>query len=135
MGGFAVGGQQKMFLRVAYDKSVLPLRHLLARLYLEEAHKIDHAGVDVMIMRSQSHVWITRVRQKAKAVKACFACRRQAKKLAEQKTAPLRAHRLGLTPSFWSTAVDLLGPLLISGPVNKLSIMVLHLLLGRASVE
>ncbi len=66
LGGFAVDGQQKIFLRVAYDKSVLPvlpLRHLLARLYLEEAHKIDHAGVDVMIMRSQSHVWIMRVRQ------------------------------------------------------------------------
>jgi hypothetical protein len=75
-----VGGRQKKYLRVAYDEGVLPVlppRHPLARLYLEEAHKTDHAGFDAMIMRSWSHVWITRVRQKAKAVKrACFTCQR-----------------------------------------------------------
>jgi hypothetical protein len=56
-----------------------PAHHLLSRLYLEEAHRIDHAGVDAMVMRSRSQVWITQVRPKAKAVKnACFACKRSA---------------------------------------------------------
>ncbi len=65
-----LGGRQKNNLRVAYDRGdlpVLPARHLLSRLYLEEAHKTDHAGVDAMVMRSRSQVWITRVRPKAKA--------------------------------------------------------------------
>jgi hypothetical protein len=57
-----LGGWQKNYLRVAYDKGdlpILPARHPLSRLYLEEAHKMDHAGLDVMVMRSRSQVWIT----------------------------------------------------------------------------
>jgi transposase InsO family protein len=92
----------------------------LARLYLQEAHKLDHAGVDAMIMRSRSRVWIIRIRPKAQAVKnACFTCRRHAKDLGSQVMAPLPAHRMGPTPPFCSTAVDLFGPLSIVGTVNK----------------
>jgi hypothetical protein len=117
---FTLGGRQKNYLRVAYDRGdlpILPARHLLSRLYLEEAHKLDHAGVDAMVMRSRSQVWITRVRPKASVVKrACFTCKRAAKRLGEQKMAPLPEHRMGPTPPFFSTAVDLFGPLPISGP-------------------
>jgi hypothetical protein len=120
-----LGGRQKNYLRVAYDRGdlpVLPARHLLSRLYLEEAHRMDHAGVDAMVMRSRSQVWITRVRPKAKVVKkACFACKRSARRLGEQKMAPLPEHRMGPMPPFFSTAVDLFGPLPISGSVNKRS--------------
>jgi hypothetical protein len=117
-----VGGHQKKHLRVAYDQDklpVLPPDHELARLYLQEAHELDHAGVDAMIMRSRSHVWITRIRPKAQSVKkACFTCRRRTKELGNQKMAPLPAHRMGPMPPFWSTAVDLFGPLSIVGTVN-----------------
>jgi hypothetical protein len=74
-----VGGRQKKHLRIAYDQDelpVLPPDHELARLYLQEAHELDHAGVDAMIMRSRSRVGIIRIRPKAQAVKnACFTCR------------------------------------------------------------
>jgi hypothetical protein len=120
-----LGGRQKNYLRVAYDKGVLPVlpaRHPLSRLYLEEAHRMDHAGVDAMVMRSRSQVWITRVRRKASALKrACFTCKRSAKRLGEQKMALLPEHRMGPMPPFYSTAVDLFGPLSISGSVNKRS--------------
>jgi hypothetical protein len=120
-----LGGRQKKYLRVAYDKGVLPIlpaRHHLSRLYLEEAHRTDHAGVDAMVMRSRSQVWITQARPRAGAVKkACFTCKRRAKRLGEQKMAPLPEHRMGPTPPFYSTAVDLFGPLSISGSVNKRS--------------
>ncbi len=67
-------------------------------------------------------MWITRVQQRARAVnRACFICKRQAKKLGEQRMAPLPDHRMGQTPPFWLTVVDLFGPLLISGLVNKRS--------------
>jgi hypothetical protein len=72
---------------------------------LEEAYRMDHAGVDAMVMRSR----------------ACFTCKRRAKKLGEQKMAPLPEHRRGPTQPFWSTAVDLFRPLSISGSVNKRS--------------
>jgi hypothetical protein len=67
-----VGGRQKKHLRVAYDQDelpVLPPDHELARLYLQEVHELDHAGVDAMIMRSRFHVWITRIRPKAQSMK------------------------------------------------------------------
>jgi hypothetical protein len=87
-----LGGQQKNYLRVAYDRGdlpILPARHLLSRLYLEEAHKLDHAGVNAMVMRSRSQVWITRVRPKAGAVKrACFTCKRTAKRLGSRRWRP-----------------------------------------------
>jgi hypothetical protein len=120
-----LGGRQKNYLRVAYDRGdlpILPARHLLSRLYLEEANKLDHACVDAMVMRSRSQVWITRVRPKAGAVKrACFTCKKAAKRLGEQKMAPLPEHRMGPTPPFFSTAVDLFSPLPNSGSVNKRS--------------
>ena len=65
-------------------------------------------------------MWIMRIRPRAQAVKnACFTCRRRAKDLGSQVMAPLPAHRMGPTPPFWSTAVDLFGPLSIVGTVNK----------------
>ncbi len=119
---FMVGGRQKKHLRVAYDQDelpVLPPDHELAGLYLQEVHELDHAGVDAMIMRSRSHVWITRIQPKAQSVKkACFTCRRRAKELGNQKMAPLPAHRMGPTPPFWSTTVNLFRPLSIVGTVN-----------------
>jgi hypothetical protein len=120
-----LGGRQKKYLRVACNKGVLPIVpacHPLSRFYLEEAHRMDHAGVDAMVMRSRSQVWIARARLRAFAMKrACFTCKRQAKKLGEQKMAPLPEHWMGPTPPFWSPAVDLFRPLSISGSVNKCS--------------
>lgn len=45
--------------------------------YIQKVQRADHAVVDAMIMRSHSHVWITRASHRAIAVKS----RRQAKKL------------------------------------------------------
>jgi hypothetical protein len=115
-----VGGRQKKHLRIAYDQDelpVLPLDHELVRLYLQEVYERDHAGVDAMIMRSRSHMWITRIHPKARAVKgACFTCKRQAKELGSQKMAPLWA---GTNAPLLATAVDLFGPFSIVGTVNK----------------
>jgi hypothetical protein len=120
-----LGGRQKKYLRVACNKGVLPIVpacHPLSRFYLEEAHRMDHAGVDAMVMRSRSQVWIARARLRAFAMKrACFTCKRRAKKLGEQKMAPLPEHWMGPTPPFWSTTVDLFRPLSISGSVDKCS--------------
>ncbi len=44
-----LGGRQKKYLRVEYDRGILPVIpawHPLSRLYLEEAQNMDHAGVD-----------------------------------------------------------------------------------------
>ncbi len=67
---------------IAYDQEVLPMfppDHKLARFYLEEVNKWDHAS-NVMILKRKSHIWIIRVHHEVRAVKRdCFTCRRQAR--------------------------------------------------------
>ena len=76
-----MGGRQSKFLHIAYDTKfipVVPTSHTLARLYLEEAHATDHAGVDAMIMKTKGKVWIPSPSQTARAVKGrCFTCKRR----------------------------------------------------------
>jgi hypothetical protein len=104
----------KKHLRIAYVQiqlPVLPTWHTLARLYLEEAHCIDHAGLDAMVMRSKSHMWIIGARRLAKVIRNnCFFCKRLFTVTGEQIMAPLPEHRMGPAPVFSSTAVDLFGP-------------------------
>jgi hypothetical protein len=120
-----VGGRMKKHLRIAYDQiqlPVLPTWHTLARLYLEEAHCIDHAGLDAMVMRSKSHVWVIAARRLAKVIRNnCFFCKRLFKVTGEQVMAPQPEHWMGPAPVFSSTAVDLFGPLTFNGTVNKRS--------------
>ncbi len=111
-----LGGPAEELLEsgVRQGRSAYSARHPLSRLYLD-GHKMDHAGVDAMVMRSRSQVWITRVRPKGGAVKrACFTCKRSAKRLGEQKMAPILEHRIGPTPPFYSTAI---GP--VRSPVHQ----------------
>jgi hypothetical protein len=109
--------------KVAYDAEVLPIlphNHPLSRLILEEAHVIDHGGVESMTMRSRAHAGIVRPKKLAKSIKrGCFTCRRRAKVRETQKMAPLPEHRVGPAPVFESTAVDLFGPITFQDTINK----------------
>jgi hypothetical protein len=59
-------------------------------------YRLDHPGVDAMIMRSWALVWIARISLKANTLKeACFACKRQATELERQRMAPTLAHKDG----------------------------------------
>ncbi len=99
---------------------MLPEAHPLSRLYLVDSHARDHGGVDSMVMRSRSSVWIMAARRLAKQVRdRCFTCRYLAKKCGEQLMGPLPEHGMGPAPVFESTAVDLFGPLSFQDPYNK----------------
>jgi hypothetical protein len=111
------------YLKVAYDAEALPIlphNHPLSRLILEEAHVMDHGGVESMTMRSRAHAWIVRAKKLAKSIKrGCFTCRRRTKVRETQKMAPLPEHRMGPAPVFESTAVDLFGPITFQDTINK----------------
>ncbi len=58
------------YLWVAYDAEALPIlphNHPMSRLILNEAHAIDHGGVESMTMRSRAHAWIVRAKKLAKS--------------------------------------------------------------------
>ncbi len=64
---------------------------------------------------------ITRACPRVGAVKRAWYVQRAAKRLGEQKVAPLPEHWMGPTTPFYATAVDFFSPLSISGSVNKRS--------------
>ncbi len=108
---------------MVYDTEALPIlshNHPLSRLILEEAHVIDHGGVETMTMRSRTHAWIVRAKTLAKSIKRNFiTCRRRAKMRETQKMAPLPEHRMGPAPVFEFTTVDLFGPITFQDTINK----------------
>jgi hypothetical protein len=117
-----VSGRLGDSLRIGYDKTELPLlemKHPLSRLIMQEAHEMDHSGIERSVMRSRNTAWIVRAKRLAKTVKNnCFECKRRAKQLAEQIMAPLPPSRLPPAPVFHSTAVDLFGPIRIRDSVR-----------------
>jgi hypothetical protein len=71
-------------------------------------------------LRSRKKVWIVKARRMAKFIKDnCFRCRLLYKKTMGQVMGPMPDHRLGPTPVFQSTAVDLFGPLTIRDTVKR----------------
>jgi hypothetical protein len=56
-----VGGRVKAKYRIGYDRDgipVLPSKCRLSDLYMLQAHEVDHGGINTMVMRTRSRVWI-----------------------------------------------------------------------------
>jgi hypothetical protein len=56
-----VGGRVKAKYRIGYDRDgipVLPSKCHLSDLYIQQAHEVDHGGVNTMVMRTRNRVWI-----------------------------------------------------------------------------
>ena len=118
-----VGGRARVRYRIGYDKDgipVLPCKNQLSRLYMTEAHNVDHGGINTTVMRSRAKVWIIQGAKLAKkVVNQCYRCRLNKKKLLNQVMAPLPEERLTPAPVFNSVALDLFGPLEIRDLVKK----------------
>ena len=113
-----VGGRSKVRYRIGYDADgvpVLPAKHPLSRLYIREAHEIDHGGINSAEMRSRSKVWVMKGARMAKQVIAdCYQCRLRRKVVLNQVMAPLPQERVGPTPIFL-----MLWPLICSALWNS----------------
>jgi hypothetical protein len=118
-----VGGRVKVKYRIGYDRDgvpVLPAKCHLSDLYLQQEHIVDHSGINSMVMRTRSRVWImqgAKVAQKTK--NKCFRCKLLWKPLQKQKMTPMPDNRLGPQPVVCTTAVDLIGPLGYKDMVKK----------------
>jgi hypothetical protein len=94
-----VGGRVKAKYRIGYDKDgvpVLPSKCHLSDMYLQQAHEVDHGGVNSMVMRTRSRVWIIQGAKVAQWIKNnCYKCRLLWKPLQKQKMSPMPEFRLG----------------------------------------
>ena len=117
------GGRLGKKMLIGYDKCNLPMiysSHIIARLYMQEAHNIEHCGADRTLQRSREKVWIIRGRKLAqKVVNHCFTCKRRNKKLHGQMMAQVHESRVPPAPVFGWTSVDMFGPIKIRDTVRK----------------
>ena len=123
-GHFVVGQRLKNRNPMTPDASLqklLPTRHPVTRLFMKRAHKdCGHRGRDPTLARFRQKYWVAHGSKIAQAVKSkCQLCKLRDVKLGEQEMGRLPEARLKPAPPFTYTMVDLFGPYLVRGEVQK----------------
>ena len=79
-------------------------------------------GVSADVAKVRAVFWILGIERMIKSIRyKCIPCRKMYGKLMSQVMAPLPVDRLKPAPPWYSSAVDIFGPLSIKGEVNKRS--------------
>ena len=85
--------------------------HLATLLILEEHRTNAHLGVSTILASLRRHYWITRGRQRIKAILArCVTCRKQHGRTLRVVEAPLPASRISDVVPFRTCGLDFCGP-------------------------
>ena len=97
----------------------------LARLIMEDAHNQDHKGPKSTLWRARAKAWVWRGYKLAKEVERnCRWCKAKKKKMLEQRMGDLPEDRFDLgSPPFTFVSLDLMGPVIVKGMVNKRGVM------------
>jgi hypothetical protein len=100
---------------------LLPSGHKLVELLLRQAH-IDsgHRGRDATLARFRQRFWIVQGSKVArKVVSSCQLCRLREARFLEQEMGLLPDERLKVGPPFNSVMIDLFGPYMVRGEIQK----------------
>ena len=101
---------------------ILTYRDPLSHLWMKKVHDEDHSGVTKTVTKSRRKFWIIRGRKLAEKIKkSCYRCRLLDKTLAQQQMAPLPKTRHAIAPTFYTTSLDLFGPIEIKDTVKQRS--------------
>ena len=121
---FVVGKRIAEWNEMSYNRQgvpILPKDHPLSTLYVAFVHNRDRLGVSATVSKVRTQYWIVSAERIAKKLRCnCVSCRRDAKP-ASQVMSPLPIEKLKPAPVWTYTAVDLFGPFIIKGEVNKRS--------------
>ena len=124
-GIFVIGGRAERWIEISYNKKelpILPKDHRFSLLYCRHIHNILHLGVDSDIAKIRSVFWIIGLSNIVRRIRRnCVTCRRRYLKLSNQVMGKLPIERLKPAPAFFHSMVDLFGPYVIRGEVNKRS--------------
>jgi hypothetical protein len=104
-----------------HTPALLPTNHPLTQMAMAEAHQHSgHRGRDATLARFREEFWTPHgARVAASVVFQCQECKLRDPKLLSQGMAPLPKERLTIGPPFNHTMVDLFGPVLVSGEVQR----------------
>ena len=92
----------------------------LAHLYMKAAHEKAHRGRDATLASFRERFWTPSGSKLAKSVvNSCLICRRENASLLGQEMGGLPIERMTPSPPFTFTMLDLFGPYMVRGEVQK----------------
>ena len=122
-GIIVVGSRMSKFNPMTLDgkeQALLPNKHPLTKMLMKEAHQQGHVGRDSTVAKFRQKYWTPHADKLAKAVKtSCQTCKKREPELLQQCMGQLPETRLTVAPPFSFTMLDLLGPFLTRGEVQK----------------
>ena len=99
---------------------LLPFDHRLSYLYAMKIHNESHSGVPATSCKIRLRFWILKLDKLVRKIRFnCVICRKNTRLCASQIMAPLPETRLKPSPAWSHTSLDLFGPFLARGEVNK----------------
>ena len=122
-GLIVIGSRMSKFNPMTLDgmeQVLLPTKHPLTKLLMTEAHQKGHLGRDSTVAKFRQKYWTPHADKLARTVKnACQECKRRDPKLIHQCMGNIPETRLKTAPPFSFTMIDLLGPFITRGEVQK----------------
>ena len=122
-GIFVVGRRVPEWNEMSYNKRgvpLLPKEHPISKLFVDHIHNLDHLGVSSTVAKVRTQFWILSVERIAKGIRHnCVPCRKRDARSSSQVMSPLPIDRLKPAPAWTYTGIDLCGPFLVKGEVNK----------------
>ena len=120
-----VNGRLENWMKSSYNTEeivLLPADHRLSRLYVELIHNETHLGIAAICCKVRLKFWIVNLEKLVRSVRfSCVLCKKQNKQRIEQIMAPLPNARLNPAPVWSQISLDLFGPFVTKGEVNKRS--------------
>lgn len=101
-------------------QKLLPSKHPVTRLLMVRAHQAGHRGRDATLAQFRMGYWVPHGSKLARSVKMnCQLCKLRDAKFLEQQMGLLPEARLKPSPAFSHTMLDLFGPYVVRGEIQK----------------
>ena len=124
-GMYVVSGRTEDWFKNTYNTDgliLLPYNHRFSYLYALWIHNSDHLGISATVCKIRNRFWIIQITRMVKSIRnKCVICRKLNKQFEEQIMGQLPYDRLKPAPAFHITFLDLFGPFMVRGVVNKRS--------------
>ncbi len=114
------GGRIQIFNEDKTAVPILPYNAYVSMLLAQEAHQVNHEGVDGTLLRMRRKAWVVKGRRLAKkSVDCCVTCRKARAKQCQQIMGDLPPERSEPVAPFEFTTLDLFGPYVVKDEVKK----------------